>query len=134
VISPLSHLCYPLPKHLTTLTISVTNHAMPRRRQQEDTTIATTNNAVLFFGAANPNGYLSQMFESEFTHYNKTYNCSEHFFQYAKAALFKDANSMRKILAATDPERQKALGKKVTPFDAEEWELGSESHSSSRNI
>jgi predicted NAD-dependent protein-ADP-ribosyltransferase YbiA (DUF1768 family) len=96
---------------------------------------------VLFYGHTKPNGWLSQFYLSEFDHNGKSYVCSEQFFHYAKAAFFSDfvgcspAETFRQgvdkdqetgdaILKAILPKEQKALGKKVTPFDADAWSNG----------
>ena len=62
------------------------------------------------------------MFYSPFTHQGTKYTCVEQMFQAEKAILFGDTKSLTSILAEHDPKKQKALGRKVTPFDEVIWE------------
>jgi predicted NAD-dependent protein-ADP-ribosyltransferase YbiA (DUF1768 family) len=88
---------------------------------------------LFFYGHTNPNGWLSQFYQSEFDHYGKTYVCNEQFFHYAKATLFrdfvgrnltepvnrgvdKDQVTGNAILQAPSPKEHQSLDKKVTPF------------------
>jgi predicted NAD-dependent protein-ADP-ribosyltransferase YbiA (DUF1768 family) len=88
---------------------------------------------LFFYGHTNPNGWLSQFYQSEFDHYGKTYVCNEQFFHYAKATLFRDFvgrnltepvnQSVDKaqvtgnaILQAPSPKEHQSLGEKVTPL------------------
>lgn len=45
---------------------------------------------------------------------------------YHKAMLFRDDETAVKIMAATEPRKQKALGRKVKDFTAEVWEQNRE--------
>lgn len=45
---------------------------------------------IYFYGADNPNGWLSQMFSSQFEYEGVTYSHNEQFFQAAKASYFGD--------------------------------------------
>jgi ribA/ribD-fused uncharacterized protein len=51
-----------------------------------------------------------------------TFNCAEQFMMYCKAGRFRDADSQARILAATSPKEQKALGKAVGGFRDEAWD------------
>jgi ribA/ribD-fused uncharacterized protein len=76
---------------------------------------------VLFYGAQNENGYLSNMYIAIFEEDGETFNCNEQFFQAAKAELFGDDDTFKSIMKAKDPKVQKKLGKKVKNYDDEEW-------------
>ena len=79
---------------------------------------------VFFYGVYKPNGYLSQMFLSKFEHAGTTFVCNEQYFQAAKAALFGDTVQEAAIMRTDSPTKQKALGKKVKPFDSDAWYNG----------
>jgi predicted NAD-dependent protein-ADP-ribosyltransferase YbiA (DUF1768 family) len=81
----------------------------------------------------NPNGWLSQFYQSEFDHYGKTYVCNEQFFHCAKATLLRDLVGRNltetvnqgvdkaqvtgnAILQAPSPKEHQSLGEKVTPL------------------
>ena len=46
---------------------------------------------------------------------------SEHIFMYEKAMFFGDTEIAKKIMEAETPQKAKRLGKKVAPFNEEEW-------------
>jgi ribA/ribD-fused uncharacterized protein len=48
-------------------------------------------------------------------------NCGERSMMFHKAALFGDVETAARILAATEPRTQKALGRDVSPFDEGRW-------------
>lgn len=50
-----------------------------------------------------------------------TYNCVEQRMMAAKARLFGDEESLRRIMAAADPADQKRFGQSVTPYDDAKW-------------
>lgn len=50
-----------------------------------------------------------------------TYNCAEQYMMAAKAKLFKDEETLAKIMASDDPRTQKALGREVKNFDQNLW-------------
>ena len=50
------------------------------------------------------------------------FNCCEQYMMCKKAELFKDKESFNKIWSASDPAKQKALGRKVQNFDKDKWE------------
>jgi ribA/ribD-fused uncharacterized protein len=49
------------------------------------------------------------------------YNCGEQYMMAEKARFFGDADALAEIMKARSPERQKALGRDVTPFDEDAW-------------
>lgn len=68
-------------------------------------------------------GPLSQWHPSPFR--NKegvTFGCAEQYMMWRKALLFHDTNMAKRILAASSPRDQKALGRKVAGFNAFVWE------------
>jgi ribA/ribD-fused uncharacterized protein len=66
-------------------------------------------------------GPFSQWHRSSFTVDDITYCTAEQFMMAAKARLFGDSSTERKILRAVSPKEQKALGRAVTPFDEDKW-------------
>lgn len=68
-------------------------------------------------------GTFSQWYHSPFTVDGVLYNCAEQYMMAQKARLFRDNASLAKIMAATDPSTQKALGKKVKGFKKAVWEV-----------
>ena len=78
--------------------------------------IRTTDNFVLFWG-----GWPSQWHRSDFTVDAVRYNCCEQYMMAEKARVFGDDEALGKILAATNPRKQKALGREVRNFDAVVW-------------
>ncbi|MCK9878451.1 NADAR family protein [Frankia sp. Ag45/Mut15] len=65
---------------------------------------------------------LSQWFASAFTVDGQRYATAEHFMMAGKARLFGDDETAEAILAAPDPARAKALGRRVRGFDEATWE------------
>jgi ribA/ribD-fused uncharacterized protein len=51
------------------------------------------------------------------------YNCSEQYYQCAKAQAFGDRVTARKIMQLTVPRQIKAMGQKVRGFDPRSWDL-----------
>lgn len=84
----------------------------------------TTEMPVFFYGAANVDGFLSNMFISHFVHNGITYNCVEQFFQAEKATMFGDDRTRNLIMNEEDPKKQKILGRKVDPFNKTTWDAG----------
>ena len=66
-------------------------------------------------------GPFSQWYPSEFTIYDRKFNCAEQYMMYKKAMLFDDTAIAAKIMQSNDPRTQKALGRKVKNFDPEIW-------------
>jgi ribA/ribD-fused uncharacterized protein len=80
----------------------------------------------VFFFIGNPalNEYkeFSNMHEAPMQVEGITFPTVEHYYQWAKAKQFGDAGAQAKILKTASPKTAKAIGKKVTPFDAGQWE------------
>lgn len=66
-------------------------------------------------------GPFSQWHPCEFEVDGVRYNCAEQYMMAEKARLFKDDESLAKIMEASSPKVQKALGRKVENFDPEAW-------------
>jgi ribA/ribD-fused uncharacterized protein len=77
-----------------------------------------------FFGQHNT---LSNFYESKIEIDGKTFNCVEQFYQYAKAAYFRDHYQGDAIMATTDPKEQKRLGQKICGFVRVVWNAKRES-------
>lgn len=65
---------------------------------------------------------LSQWWQSDFKVDGHTYTCMEQFMMAGKARVFGDSETLSEILACRDPERIKALGRKVRNFDRALWD------------
>lgn len=52
------------------------------------------------------------------------YNCNEQFFHAQKALTFKDEKTKDNIMKEMNPRKQKKLGRRVHPFDDEQWRRG----------
>ena len=65
---------------------------------------------------------LSQWYPCKFTVNGIHYNCAEQFMMAEKARLMRDEETREKILASTDPEEIKALGRQVRNFDEYRWQ------------
>jgi ribA/ribD-fused uncharacterized protein len=70
----------------------------------------------LFWG-----GEFSQWYPSTFEIDGKTYNCAEQWMMEQKALFFGDKKMAKRIMETKQPREQKALGRKVSNFDAEQW-------------
>lgn len=75
------------------------------------------NNFEFFFG-----GPFSQWYSSKFEVAGVEYNCAEQFMMASKAKIFGDKETHKKIMESTNPEEQKALGRKVKNFNVAVWE------------
>lgn len=67
------------------------------------------------------NGPFSQWSPCEMTVGEAVYGCAEQYMMHQKALLFGDGEAAAKILAATDPAKQKALGRTIKGFDETVW-------------
>jgi ribA/ribD-fused uncharacterized protein len=67
-------------------------------------------------------GWPSQWFACRFVLDGVPYNCCEQYMMAEKARIFGDMARLGKIFASRSPREQKALGRKVEPFDAEKWD------------
>ncbi|SEI16690.1 NADAR family protein [Pseudomonas fuscovaginae UPB0736] len=63
----------------------------------------------------------SQWYDAEFTVDGQRYPTAEHFMMAEKAALFDDQDIRSQVLQAPTPNAAKALGRKVSGFDNEQW-------------
>lgn len=81
----------------------------------------------LFFWAATPErggvgrGCLSQWWEAGFSSEGAEYRTAEHYMMAAKARLFNDPATERKVLAARTPGEAKSLGRQIAEFDEDVW-------------
>ena len=66
-------------------------------------------------------GEFSQWYPSTFEIDGKTYNCAEQYMMEQKALFFGDIKTANKIMIEPAPKEQKALGRSITPFDADKW-------------
>ena len=64
----------------------------------------------------------SQWYPAVFIVGDVRFNCAEQYMMYRKALLFEDEVIARKILDASSPQTQKALGRKVRNFSEPVWE------------
>lgn len=75
---------------------------------------------IFFFS---PDHYLSQWYPCRFVIDDIEFTSTEQWMMYAKAMLFKDLNCANAILATSSAKMQKNLGKKVTNFDDNIWNI-----------
>jgi ribA/ribD-fused uncharacterized protein len=90
---------------------------MPKFTEQDF--LSKYNQYVFFYG-----GYLSNWADTSFEDVQTgiPYNCSEQYMMHMKALLFGDHETADKIMKATFPGDQKALGRLVSGFEKEYWE------------
>lgn len=72
------------------------------------------------------NGPLSQWQASSLTLDGVEFQTAEQAMMHAKALLFGDHATANRILGATDPGKQKALGREVSGFDDAIWDAAKE--------
>ena len=102
--------------------------------KQQDKTLVTDTHVYFL------NGPFSQWHPSVFTvtcnmtHRDRpvvnetmTFNCAEQFMMACKAMMFGDRDILDKIMASSSPREQKALGRQVIGFDANEWNKNAKS-------
>lgn len=75
-----------------------------------------TQTHVFFYG-----GEFSNWYPSRFVWEGTTFNCAEQQMMYCKALTFGDDNTATRIMKATSPAVQKALGRQVSNFDDAKW-------------
>lgn len=75
---------------------------------------------IFFFS---PDHYLSQWYPCRFIIDDIEFTCTEQWMMYAKAMLFQDLDCANAILATSSAKMQKNLGKKVTNFDDNIWNI-----------
>lgn len=66
-------------------------------------------------------GKFSQWAMCNFSVDSTDYNCAEQYMMASKAILFRDWESLDKIMASKLPKEQKALGRKVSNFNEVLW-------------
>lgn len=76
-----------------------------------------TDKYVFFYG-----GICSQWTPSVFSIDGIQYNCAEQYMMAKKALLFKDIESLQKIMNSNSPKEQKFFGRQVRDFDPVKWE------------
>jgi len=72
---------------------------------------------ILFFG-----GHMSQWYPSQMLIDGQFFNCSEQWMMWNKARYFGDIRAERAIMATSNPEEQKAIGREIGDFDAKVWD------------
>jgi hypothetical protein len=77
----------------------------------------TTDKYIFFW-----DGVFSQWHRSLFKVDNIHYTCAEQYMMAEKARLFKDDDTLKKILLATKPFEQKKLGREVKNFNKTAWD------------
>lgn len=75
-----------------------------------------TNTHVYFWGS-----YLSNWYECRFKYKNLNFYNTEQAFMWEKAVYFGDMKIAEEILRTPNPKENKALGRKVKNFNANEW-------------
>ena len=75
-----------------------------------------TKTHIYFWGT-----WFSQWAEGEFTVEGVKYNCAEQYMMAEKAKTFEDTESLAKIMNLKDPQKQKAIGRKVKNYVDEVW-------------
>lgn len=73
---------------------------------------------IFFFGSQ-----YSQWAETPFKEGQASFNCTEQYMMYWKAAAFGDIDTLKKIMATNDPYQQKKFGRQVKDFNDERWNL-----------
>lgn len=71
---------------------------------------------TLFYG-----GHFSQWYRSRFTVDGIEYTHAEQYMMAEKARLFGDKDAEKRIMAASHPKEQKAIGREVKNFNAGKW-------------
>lgn len=76
---------------------------------------------IRFHNPNEPNGYLSNWYLSDFEIDGIKFTSMEQYMMYKKAICFKDKETAREILAATDVGKIKALGRSVKNYNDHYW-------------
>lgn len=88
--------------------------------------LAPSSKYLLFWGHQVSNtitkSCLSQWWEVDFVIDNINYKSAEHYMMAEKARLFKDDETLQKMLQYKTPAEAKKLGRQVQNFDASRWE------------
>lgn len=77
--------------------------------------------AIYFHKPEEPNGYLSNWYQSPFILGGIHYSSVEQYIMYQKCKIFGDDDSANAILSTNDPETQQAIGKKASGFIQNVW-------------
>lgn len=67
-------------------------------------------------------GPFSQWHRQSFKVEGETYNTAEQYMMAAKARLFGDTDTLKKIMKTTSPKEQKRLGREVKGYTDEKWD------------
>lgn len=78
-------------------------------------------NVVCFHNPDEENGFLSNWYPSAFTVDGTPFSSMEQFMMYRKAICFQDEPVAAEILATDDVAEIKALGRKVSNYDEDNW-------------
>mmetsp|Transcript_7756 Transcript_7756/g.15397 ORF Transcript_7756/g.15397 Transcript_7756/m.15397 type:complete len:406 (+) Transcript_7756:93-1310(+) len=115
--SELSRLPISLTKHIKGSSMSSTQSL---RNEDGDIKLTPAELFLPFYGKAHA---FSQWHTCNFRDPEDgvMYNCCEQYMMAKKASLFKDTESLGKILSSLSPGAQKALGRKVKNFDDSLW-------------
>lgn len=76
---------------------------------------------ICFCDADGENGFLSNMYPSEFTVAGKTFTSMEQYVMYHKAECFHDGAIAEEIMKTDDPEKIRELGRMVMGYDDHIW-------------
>ncbi|KAH8086865.1 hypothetical protein HD553DRAFT_308666, partial [Filobasidium floriforme] len=87
-----------------------------------DHRVMADTSPIFFWRETHPRwGWLSQWYECEFEHDGIVYVTAEMWMMISKAKLFKDEDSVQKMLRTRSPKEHQALGRKVANYDAKIW-------------
>ena len=84
-----------------------------------DDTLTYADDTIVLF--CKPQYAFSQRTLSPFTVDGANYNCAEQYIMISKACLFNDREALIPIMASSDPQAQKRLGRHVRSFDEHIW-------------
>lgn len=70
--------------------------------------------------------YLSQWFPARFVWDDVVYSNAEQYMMAEKARLFKDEETLQKILSTNSPSEVKSLGRKIRGFEEATWDIHKE--------
>ena len=76
-----------------------------------------TDKFILFYGSV-----FSQWAATTFQENGKTFSTAEQYMMYHKAMLMGDTGTANAILDTTHPDEQKALGRKIKPWNQALWD------------
>lgn len=76
---------------------------------------------IFFHNVDEPNGYLANWYESNFTENGQTFTSVEQYMMWNNAIRFHDQKRADLILASSDPAQIKRLGQEVEGYDDTIW-------------